>query len=153
MQSESGGQDLNAPDASLTARLLEQTARAIYDVRGPGETHPGQWAILRFLSMAGRQARTVGGVSRYLGVSHAPASRAVAALVKRKLVKSGRDPEDRRLTVLELTEAGRSMLKNDPIHRIIALIKDLPTARQKSLAEALEAVLEQLTSRPSERPD
>lgn len=153
MQFESGGQDLNSPDASLTARLLEQTARAIYDVRGPNQTHPGQWAVLRFLSIAGRHARTVGSVARYLGVSHAPASRAVAALVKRKLVKKSRDPEDSRLTVLELTEAGRSMLKDDPIHRLTALIKDLPGARQKALVEALEAVLEQLTSPSSQRTD
>ncbi len=50
-------------DASVVARLLEQTARAVYDARGPKAIHAGQWAVLRYLARAGRQARTVGGVA------------------------------------------------------------------------------------------
>jgi hypothetical protein len=67
-------------DASAVAQLLEQTARAVYESRGPRAVHPGQWAVLRSLARAGRQGATVGGVAVDLRVTHAPASRAVAAL-------------------------------------------------------------------------
>ena len=83
-------------DASVVARLLEQTARAVYEARGPKAIHAGQWAVLRYLARAGRQARTVGGVATYLGVTHAPASRAVASLARKDLVTVKADAEDRR---------------------------------------------------------
>ena len=37
-------------DASAIARLLEQTARAVYESRGPKAIHAGQWAVLRYLA-------------------------------------------------------------------------------------------------------
>ena len=70
---------------ALSRGLLEQTARAVYEARGPKAIHAGQWAVLRYLARAGRQARTVGGVATYLGVTHAPASRAVASLARKDL--------------------------------------------------------------------
>ena len=97
-------------DASVVARLLEQTARAVYESRGPKAIHAGQWAVLRFLVRAQRQSRTVGGVAAYLGVTHAPASRAVAALARKQLVTVKADNEDRRIRRIELTASGRALL-------------------------------------------
>ena len=94
--------DRRVMDASVVARLLEQTARAVYESRGPKAVHPGQWAVLRYLARAGRQARTVGGVATFLGVTHAPASRAVAALARKELVTVKTDAEDRRVRRIDV---------------------------------------------------
>lgn len=127
-------------DASVVARLLEQTARAVYDARGPRAIHAGQWAVLRYLARAGRQARTVGGVATYLGVTHAPASRAVSSLARKDLVTVRADPEDRRVRRIDLTAAGRALLEHDPVHRLTAAIEDLSADKQKDLAVMLEAL-------------
>ncbi len=127
-------------DASVVARLLEQTARAVYDARGPRAIHAGQWAVLRYLARAGRQARTVGGVAVYLGVTHAPASRAVSSLSRKDLVTVRADPEDRRVRRIDLTATGRALLEHDPVHRLTAAIEDLSSEKQKEFAVTLEAL-------------
>lgn len=134
-------------DSSLVARLLEQTARAIYESRGPKAIHAGQWAVLRYLARAGRQARTVGGVATYLGVTHAPASRAVASLARKDYVTVKADPEDRRVRRVDLTPAGRALLERDPVHKLTAAIEDLSSDKRKDLATTLEALYDRL-SRP-----
>jgi DNA-binding MarR family transcriptional regulator len=127
-------------DASATARLLEQTARAVYESRGPKAIHAGQWAVLRYLSRANREARTVGGVASYLGVTHAPASRAVAALARKHLVVVRADAEDRRIRRIELTPAGRTLLDQDPFHRLIGAIEALSAEKQREFAATLESL-------------
>src|SRR5690606_30806945 len=132
--------DIQYMDASLVARMLEQTARAVYESRGPKAIHAGQWAVLRYLAHASGQARTVGGVAAHLGVTHAPASRAVAALARKDLVTVKADDVDRRVRRLDLTSAGRALLEHDPVHRLTAAIEALGADRKKDLAGALEAL-------------
>lgn len=137
-----GGSDLM--DASVVARLLEQTARAVYDARGPKAIHAGQWAVLRYLARAGRQARTVGGVATYLGVTHAPASRAVASLARKEYVTVKPDPEDRRVRRVELTASGMAILEQDPVHKLTDAIDALSSEKRKDLATMLETLYARL---------
>ncbi len=96
--------------------------------------------MLRYLARAPRQTRTVGGVAAYLGVTHAPASRAVAALARKDLVTVKADPEDRRLRRIDLTPAGKALLDHDPVHRLTAAIDGLAVDRKKELAATLETL-------------
>jgi DNA-binding MarR family transcriptional regulator len=127
-------------DASVVARLLEQTARAVYESRGPKAIHAGQWAVLRYLARAGKQARTVGGVANYLGVTHAPASRAVAALARKQFVTVKADSEDRRIRRIDLTSSGKALLDQDPVHRLTAAIEALSSEKQREFAATLETL-------------
>lgn len=136
-------------DASVVARLLEQTARAVYEARGPKAIHAGQWAVLRYLARAGRPARTVGGVATYLGVTHAPASRAVASLVRKQLVTVKADSEDRRVRRIDLTAAGKSLLDHDPVHRLTTAIEALGDKRATELAAILEILYGKLSKSSS----
>lgn len=131
-------------DASIVARLLEQTARAIYESRGPRAIHAGQWAVLRYLARANKQARTVGGVATYLGVTHAPASRAVASLARKDYVTVKADAEDRRVRRIELTPQGKALLDHDPVHRLTAAIEGMSDNKQKELAATLETLYARL---------
>jgi len=131
---------LSQMDASAVARLLEQTARAIYESRGPRAIHAGQWAVLRYLARASKQGRTVGGVATYLGVTHAPASRAVASLARKSYVTVKADTEDRRVRRIELTPAGKALLAHDPVHRLTTAIEGMSDSKQKDLAATLEVL-------------
>jgi DNA-binding MarR family transcriptional regulator len=126
------------------ARLLEQTARAIYDARGPRAVHPGQWAVLRYLASADGKSRTVSGVANYLGVTHAPASRAVAALARKKFVTVESSKEDRRVRQIDLTETGRALLQKDPVNRLTSAIDELDESRQQEFAKTLEIIYDRL---------
>lgn len=131
-------------EASVVARLLEQTARAVYEARGPKAIHAGQWAVLRYLARAGHQARTVGGVATYLGVTHAPASRAVASLARKDYVTVKADPEDRRVRRVDLTATGRALLDQDPVHKLTDAIDALSSEKRKDLAAMLETLYARL---------
>lgn len=126
------------------ARLLEQTARAIYDARGPRAVHPGQWAVLRYLASAPDKERTVSGVAGYLGVTHAPASRAVAALARKRYVTVQSSKDDRRVRQIDLTETGAALLQNDPVNRLTSALDDLDERRAQEFAQTLEIIYDRL---------
>jgi DNA-binding MarR family transcriptional regulator len=132
------------------ALMLEQSMRLVYPERSPQDMHPGQWAALRFLARANKEARTVLGLARYLGVTQGPASRAVAALMRKELVAGDRDTKDRRVLRLELTDAGRKLLEADPILRLAALIGELPGTTQQEMATAISGLFQGLTAQASE---
>ena len=123
--------------AVALATLLEQTARNIYEQRGPSHLHPVQWSALRFFARANRSARSVAGLARYLGVTLGPASRTVGALKRGELVEAERDPKDGRSSVISLTDKGRQMLDSDPILRLAGAIEDLPGDKATALGESL----------------
>jgi DNA-binding MarR family transcriptional regulator len=87
----------------------------------------------------------VGGVATFLGVTHAPASRAVAALARKELVTVKTDSEDRRVRRIDLTAAGRALLDQDPVHRLTSAIEALDSRAQTEFARTLETVYGRLT--------
>jgi DNA-binding MarR family transcriptional regulator len=132
------------------ATLIEKTARAVYEERGPRAIHPGQWAVLRFLSLAAHADRTVGGVAQFLGVTHAPASRAVAALARKELVRIATDPIDRRVRRIEITPIGRDLLVRDPVQRLAGAIGALDPRDRDALARVLETLYGELSGNSDE---
>jgi DNA-binding MarR family transcriptional regulator len=128
------------------AILLEQTARSIYDKRAPSDIHPGQWSALRFFARAGRKARTVAGLAKYLGVTRSPASRAAAALVHQGFLISEENRDDRRSPIFTLTRKGRSVLKDDPIKRLARVISKMDDGKKEALVESLNALHASLNS-------
>lgn len=132
------------PQDIAVANLLEQTARAIYDRRGPMEIHPGQWAALRFFARANRAASTVAGLARYLGVTAAPASRAVTALRRQGLVTTEKNANDRRSSTVILTEQGQALLAEDPMHRLARAITGLEPAERALLGRLLAELSDRL---------
>lgn len=118
--------------------LLEQTARSIYDKRGPTDIHPGQWSALRYFARANRKARTVAGLATFLGVTRGPASRATTSLVKQGFLQSEVNSQDRRSPLFSVTDTGRDALKHDPILRLALAVSDLDKKQRSDLAQSLE---------------
>ncbi len=135
--------------AMASALLLEQLVRLVYPERSPQDMHPGQWAALRFLARANPDAATVVGLSRYLGITLGPASRAVASLVRKGLVVGTPDTKDRRVTRLVLSAAGTALMTHDPLNRLGNLITQLPPAQRTVLSHAIEALFTGLRDVPS----
>ena len=134
------------PQRNLVALaiLLEQTVRQIYPERSPQAMHPGQWAALRYLARANHEASTVAGLARYLGVTLAPASRAISALTRKGFVKGEPDTRDRRIVRLSLTPEGRELIAQDPILRLAEIIGELPGDKQADLTLTLEHIFDRL---------
>lgn len=139
----------STPQRNLIALavLLEQTVRQIYPERSPQAMHPGQWAALRYLARANQEAATVAGLARYLGVTLAPASRAISALIRKGFVKGAPDSRDRRVVRLSLTPEGEELILQDPILRLAQIISELPDGQQDNLAAVLEHVFDRLGQR------
>lgn len=126
--------------------LLEQTARSIYDKRGPTDIHPGQWSALRYFARANRKARTVAGLATFLGVTRGPASRATTSLVKQGFLQSEMNPQDRRSPLFSVTDEGQDALKQDPIIRLAHAISVLEQKQRSDLAESLEQLYSSLNA-------
>lgn len=145
---ESVGREIvnGTPQRNLVALaiLLEQTVRQIYPERSPQAMHPGQWAALRYLARANREASTVAGLARYLGVTLAPASRAISALTRKGFVKGEPDTRDRRIIRLSLTPEGQALVDQDPILRLAEIMGELPGEKQSDLASTLEHIFDRL---------
>jgi DNA-binding MarR family transcriptional regulator len=127
------------------AMLLEQTARSIYEKRAPTDIHPGQWSALRYFARAGRRARTVAGLAKYLGVTRGPASRATSALTKRGFLSSEENKDDRRSPLFTLTEKGRGVLRDDPIKRLALVISKMEESRKTVLIDSLNVLYAELS--------
>ncbi|WP_417514632.1 MarR family winged helix-turn-helix transcriptional regulator [Minwuia sp.] len=127
--------------AIALATLIEQTARSIYDQRGPAHLHPVQWSAMRFFARANRRARSVAGLARYLGVTLAPASRTVSALKKHGMLTTEKDPDDARISVITLTEAGRRTLQDDPIQRLAHALDRLTDTQFDTMGQSLAQIV------------
>jgi DNA-binding MarR family transcriptional regulator len=138
--------------AMASALLLEQLIRLVYPERSPQDMHPGQWAALRFLARANPDAATVVGLSRYLGITLGPASRAVASLVRKEFVAGTPDVKDRRVTRLSLTASGIALMAHDPLQRLGGLITQLKPAERSALAGAIDFLFGGLRDVPGTSP-
>lgn len=126
--------------AHIAARLVEEVLEhgPLRARGGPALTFP-QFNLLKFIARPGKVRSR--DVARFLNASGAAASKAVARLERKRLVRSVPDPSDRRSARIELTPAGSGAirrverLKRD---RLKPLFGGEPPER---FAEGLEAVI------------
>lgn len=145
-------EDIGRPSETAgIAALLEQVSRIVQAMCFADGMHPVQWSALRYFSKAGANARTVSGLANYQGTTLPPASRTVAALVKKGYLEAIVDPRDRRSRRIDLTDEGRALIGRDPIHALEQAIADLPAERRQALTDSLEAILAQLGERGTGR--
>ena len=82
-----------------------------------------------------------------VGVHQSTATRIAARLGRRELVTSDKSPEDRRLTVVRLTPAGRSLVEGVVARRraeIADVVRRLPRSRVVEAHVALQAFADAL---------
>lgn len=95
---------------SRLRRLSDQLMASVVDCyRGRDIDFEPRWFPV-FRLLVDRGPHAIGEAAAALGMSHAAVSQIAAAMRKRGIVTSTRDPGDERRRVLELTEAGRALV-------------------------------------------
>ncbi|MEM7131495.1 MAG: MarR family transcriptional regulator [Chloroflexota bacterium] len=120
-------------------RYLRSYARQIHKEG----VRPRQLAVLRFLMDAGEV--TVGQVQAYLYNSASTTSAIIAKLEEAGYVTRSRSVEDNRVVVVNLTEAGRSIVEHVPLGGIPLLrnkIGELSGERLETINKALSDLME-----------
>ncbi|MBK5922335.1 hypothetical protein CCR90_00805 [Rhodovulum sulfidophilum] len=151
--SPSAGTDMTGGQLEAFARsdlaaavLMERIVRGAYDTRNSSEIQPLQWSILRYLDGFAEDRCTLTLITSFLGLTHAPVSRAVRTMRDRGLVRQRSHPRDARSAIILLTDAGRSALELDPIRKIALLLGTLPDADRSAIKRALRSIAIELAS-------
>lgn len=98
-------------------------------------------STLRYLADAG--PLTVGQLGDYLCINDSSTSTTIADLKKRGYVTRTRSPEDNRVVLVEITDAGRALVAQTPLGGIPLLreaLKTLPESRLALVHEALQTM-------------
>ena len=100
--------------------------------------------------------RSIRELAEQLGITAPAATRAIDALVERRLVSRSEDPEDRRVRRIAITEAGQGLVGELASRRaagLEAFAEGLSAAQQRKLLAALEALLggDDFAAQPSRR--
>lgn len=119
--------DKNISDKSLVASvvLLERFIRDIYVDNHSSAIQPLQWSIMRYLARMPDDRCEVRWIARFLGLTRAPVSRAVATLERRDMVSQTISSQDARTKTISLTKLGGETLATDPIFEAVERIRVL----------------------------
>ncbi len=103
-------------------RVLRMMTRSFAKDRRPEHITPTQYHILYLIR--DRQTLTLMDMAKHLQVSAPTATRAVDALVLKQMLCKERDPQDRRLVWLRLSEEGSGLLARQRRERVKILAEE-----------------------------
>lgn len=133
------------PEALAT--LVDRLSRIAHSLQFSQGLNPAQWEALRYLARANKYSTSPGVLAEYLGTTKGTVSQTLIALESKGLIHRIRCDADRRKVRLGLTEAGYSILLNDPLRRIENACRQLPLAERETMLPALTAIVEGLCKR------
>ncbi|MCU0831246.1 MAG: MarR family transcriptional regulator [Rhizobiaceae bacterium] len=137
---EPGAQDDGAALLPLT-RLFELSARSLHSAGHSHGLYPAQWSALRYLASADPGACTSSALARFQQLAVGPVTRTVRTLIEKGLVRKAGMGLHHRSDRLELTEQGVSLLEQDPLRAIDAVLRGLGDEDAKLLAGALGRIM------------
>lgn len=134
------------PDLAVAA-LVERLSRLIHNDAHEGGLKPTQWEALRFLARANRVSRSPGALTGFLGVTKGTVSQTLQALERKGLIEKTTADGDRRGVKLDLTDAGRALLADDPLGDLDASLAAMPPEARDALNVALGSLLKDMLAR------
>jgi len=135
------GQEINL------GRLIDRIGRFTRGLQYVDGLSPTQWEVLRFLARANRYSCNPSALSDFLGSTKGTVSQTLIALEGKGYVRRVRVDRDRRAVRLDLTEAGRTRLRSDPLTRLDLAAMALAPELRAALASGLGSLLRDLESR------
>lgn len=120
-----------------SAELLVHLARLVHSAAADVSLTPAQWTALRYFASANRLSRTPSAFSEFNATTRGTASQTVKSLIALGLLEKRAHESDGRSFLIELTEAGRAKLADDPLDDLIHCINDLSPARRAAFTETL----------------
>lgn len=128
------------------ARLFELMSRSLHSAGFVNGLFPAQWTTLRYLADAPELSRTSAHVARFQQIAIGPVSRTVRTLIDKGLVAKAGQGAHHRSELLALTPDGLKMLENDPLRRVVTILRSLPEEEHERLAEILVNIISGLHS-------
>ncbi|MBZ8119437.1 MarR family transcriptional regulator [Roseovarius sp. LXJ103] len=104
------------------AELLVHVGRAARSEDARADLTAVQWACLRFFARANATTRTPSAFASFQATTRGTASQVIKALEMRGLIARRPSPVDGRSVRFDLTEAGRHLLKSDPLGALSGLL-------------------------------
>ncbi len=127
------------------AMLIDRAGRATRGLQFMDGLSPAQWEALRYVSRANLHSRNPSALAAFLGTTKGTVSQTLIALEGKGYLRRERRARDRRAVRLEITPAGRALLRKDPLRRIEALVVEvLSPELRAALADGLERLLDDL---------
>ncbi len=126
-----------ADDCGTIVELLDRIGRMARGLQYAEGLNPAQWESLRFIARANRYSRTPGALAVYLGSTKGTASQTLIALERKGYITRVPDPNDRRVTHLDLTAEGEQVLVRDPLLSLSKAARQMPEVVTKSLRDGL----------------
>ena len=129
---------------SQQSELLEQFA---YVVAGAGHRHgftAAQWTALRFFGRANIFSRTVSSFAEFHATTRGTASQTVRRLVDRGFLRKIPSETDGRSCRLDLTDAGRKALVDDPLSDLMVSLRSLAPGNRARFVDTLRRLLADL---------
>lgn len=133
--------------AERVAALVDRLARVTRELQYVDGLNPAQWEAMRYLARANRYSRSPGALADFLGATKGTASQTLIALEAKGYITRTRSVDDRRSVILELTERGIELLKQDPILAIEAAVGSLGDEQGVHLVKGLSRLLHDLQKR------
>lgn len=124
--------------------LLDRLGRMTRCLQFAHGLNPAQWESLRFIARANCFSRTPSALATFLGTTKGTASQTLIALEKKGCMRRLRDGADKRVTRLEITEAGEALLARDPLRCVDNAAAGLSSELNKALRTALGSLADQL---------
>jgi MarR family transcriptional regulator, negative regulator of the multidrug operon emrRAB len=133
-------------DATRLIELLERLGNLLRTERRLGAHAAGLQPVhlqaLAYLARCNRYSNTPAAVTAYLGTTKGTASQSLGVLERAGLVRRRVDPDDRRVTRLQLTPKGARLLgRLLPLPEWEASARTLEPEQARAAADALEALL------------
>lgn len=128
--------------AAEAAQLIDRLERLARSGEAQHGINPAQWEALRYLARANRFSRTPAALADYLVSTRGTVSQTLIALESKGFVARQQSARDKRSVNLDLTESGRRVLEDDPLHE---LARDLRKGNSdERLAETVETLRDAL---------
>lgn len=132
--------------------LLERIGRLIQSDGYANGLVPTQWEALRYFARANRFSRSPSALTAYLGSTKGTVSQTITALERKGLIEKREEPRNRRQVRIELTPAGRSALKRDPLEALSASLARIPAKQRKAMEADLRDLLTETLDERQGRP-
>lgn len=127
---------MNSIDPKTLRALIERLGRLVAAEQWAADLNPPQAAALGYLVRANRFSRAPSHVADYLGATRGTVSQTLIALQRKGLVVAEPSRADRRSLSYSVTPAGRSVLAETGLDRVLAQVPDA-----EGLEVGLRAVL------------
>jgi len=121
--------------------VLLQLSRALLAENDGDRLTPAQWIALRYFSRSNAYSRTLTGLAKYQSTTAGTASQTIKTLEQAGYVERDTSVRDARSSVFTITEAGRDVLKDDPLVHFAREVDELSAADLLHLRDVLRYLL------------